>query len=113
MRRWIWSSLVQFDALLSAEIGLPSMVKESLCDTVEPLNLLDEDFDESMSALPTPRLDAFHTPVQFLLVKTRFARIYCQISELADYNRQHMPKLYGLTMFSTISIHPFHKDCRC
>ncbi|KAE9363142.1 hypothetical protein N431DRAFT_423628 [Stipitochalara longipes BDJ] len=83
MRRRTWASLVLFEALLSTQFGIPGTIKDSLCDTVEPLNLLDEDLDENMTAPPKPRNDFLYTPTQFLLVKTKLAKIYREISDLS------------------------------
>jgi hypothetical protein len=82
MRRRVWATLVQFDALASSQVGLPSMVKESQCDTAEPLNLLDDDLEESLTTLPTPRHET-QTPIQYLLAKNKIAKIYSKISDLA------------------------------
>jgi Fungal specific transcription factor domain len=84
MRRRTWASLVQFDALLSTQFGLPSMIQDSLCDSRMPLNLLDEDLDEHMVASPRPRPDNFHTPMQFLFAKTKIAKISLKISKLTE-----------------------------
>jgi hypothetical protein len=82
MRRRVWATILQFEALASIQVGLPSMIKESQCDTAEPLNLLDEDLDESMTALTLPRPDTVQTPIQYLLAKNKIASIHSKISDL-------------------------------
>ncbi|KAN0104329.1 Fungal specific transcription factor domain containing protein [Hyaloscypha variabilis] len=84
MRRRTWASVVQFDALLSTQFGIPGIIKDSLCDTAEPLNLLDEDLDENMTAPPMPRNDNLYTPTQFLLAKTKLARVQREIADLTE-----------------------------
>jgi hypothetical protein len=84
MRRRTWAAVVQFDALLSTQFGIPGIIKDSLCDTAEPLNLLDEDLDEHMTAPPMPRNDNLYTPTQFLLAKTKLARVQREISDLTE-----------------------------
>jgi hypothetical protein len=82
MRRRVWASIVQFDALASSQIGLPSMIRQSQCDTAEPRNLLDEDLDENITSLPSSRLDITETPIQYLLAKNKIVRIYSKIADL-------------------------------
>jgi hypothetical protein len=63
-------------------MGLPSMIKEEDCDTREPFNLLDEDLDENMQALPPPRSDSVVTPVLYLCVRNRILSVFAKISKL-------------------------------
>jgi hypothetical protein len=50
MRRRIWATIFQIDVGFSALAGLPRMIKPHQCDTEEPRNLLDSDFDETTTA---------------------------------------------------------------
>lgn len=95
MRRRTWASVVQFDTLLSIQFGLPGTIKDSLCDTAEPLNLLEEDLGENMTEPPQARPDTLHTPMAFLLAKTKIARIYRDIVDLIESIK---PTSYGEVM---------------
>ena len=64
----------QLDILTSAYIGLPRMIREGETDTAEPKNLLDTDFDESMTTLPHPRPSTEATPVAYSIFKVRLLR---------------------------------------
>jgi Fungal specific transcription factor domain len=84
MRRRTWTTIMSLDALLSLDVGLPSMIVESQYDTGDPLNLLDADLVENMIALAPSRPDDFYTPVRFLLAKNKIARMYPKISALTE-----------------------------
>ncbi|EMR70530.1 putative fungal specific transcription protein [Eutypa lata UCREL1] len=45
MRRRMWASLLQGDILISSQMGMPRMISDWQCDTSEPRNLNDADFD--------------------------------------------------------------------
>lgn len=92
MRRRIWLLLVQFDALVSSQVGLPRTIKQTQCDTAEPHNLLDEDFDDTTTTLRDPRPQSDHTLTQFLVYKGRIAAVYGHICDFTTSSRQ---KQYG------------------
>jgi hypothetical protein len=83
MRRRIWATIFQIDVGFSALAGLPRMIKPQQCDTAEPRNLLDSDFDESTLELPPSRPETEATPVLFLLAKNRIISVGGLISDLA------------------------------
>jgi hypothetical protein len=82
MRRRTWALLVQIDALASANMGLPRTIRESHCDTTEPSNLLDDDLNEDLIALPPSKPSSVRTPVQYIMTQNKFLSIYCNISDL-------------------------------
>ncbi len=82
MRRRAWAMIVQLDLFTSSQIGLPRMIKEGQSDTAEPHNLLDDDFDEDMTALPAARPDTDLTPMIYVIVKNRVSLVFGMISDL-------------------------------
>ena len=84
MRRRAWAILAQLDLLASTQIGLPRMIKESQTDTAEPRNLVDDDFDEDVDALPASRPDTDLTPMLYVIVKNRIMSVFGMISDLTS-----------------------------
>ncbi|KAK9320869.1 fungal-specific transcription factor domain-containing protein [Lipomyces orientalis] len=82
MRRRTWALIFQFDALASAQVGLPRMIREKQCDAAEPRNLLEDDLEESMTALPPARPDTFQTSVQYIVGKNTIVAVYINISDM-------------------------------
>lgn len=82
MRRRAWALLAQLDLLASTQIGLPRMIKESQTDAAEPRNLVDDDFDEDIDALPASRPDTDLTPMLYVIVKNRIMSVFGMISDL-------------------------------
>jgi hypothetical protein len=87
MRRRVWAVIFELDAITSAQFGLPRMILQSQCDTADPLNLLDEDFDENIVHLPPPRPETEHTTTQFLVTKNRLLSVFAAILDLASSPR--------------------------
>ena len=84
MRRRAWAILAQLDLLASTQIGLPRMIKETQTDTAEPRNLVDDDFDEDIDALPASRPDTDLTPMLYVIVKNRIMSVFGMISDLTS-----------------------------
>lgn len=82
MRRRAWTMIVQLDMIISSQIGLPRMIKESQWDTAEPQNLLDDDFDEDVIELPASRPDTDLTPILYVVAKKRLLSVFGSISDL-------------------------------
>lgn len=82
MRRRVWATIVQTDLRLSSQMGLPRLIKLHLCDTAEPRNLLDTDFDEDTVELPPSRPETEFTPALFFLTKGRNDSIIDQVNDL-------------------------------
>jgi hypothetical protein len=82
MRRRLWVVISQLDVVVSAQVGLPRMIKESQCDTASPRNLLDEDFNASMAYLPPARPDTFQTVTLYFTAKSRIVSIFGIICDL-------------------------------
>ncbi|KAF9774223.1 hypothetical protein IL306_007791 [Fusarium sp. DS 682] len=92
MRRRVWGVLQQLDILTSCQLGLPSLIQESQCDTRLPRNINDEDFGPDSTQLPPPRPETQGTGVLYTRVKVRmmsiFRTIFDQVSlgKTDDYN---------------------------
>lgn len=82
MRRRLWATIFQIDVGFSALIGLPRKINPQHCDTEEPRNLLDSDFDENTDKLPPSRSDSELTPILFLLAKSRMISVGGIIGDL-------------------------------
>ncbi|KLO81864.1 uncharacterized protein LW93_7023 [Fusarium fujikuroi] len=92
MRRRVWGVLQQLDILTSCQLGLPSLIQESQCDTRLPRNINDEDFGPGCTQLPPPRPETEGTGVLYTRVKVKmmtiFRTIFNQVSlgKTEDYN---------------------------
>jgi hypothetical protein len=89
IRRRVWATIFQIDVGFSALAGLPRMIKPHQCDTEEPRNLLESDFDETTTKLPQSRPESEATPVLFLLAKTRIISVGGLITDLAHDVRKY------------------------
>ena len=88
MRRRTWYILMQFDIASASEVGLPRIIKETQCDTAEPHNLLDDDFDDTSTTLPPARPQSEHTLSQFLVYKSRIVSVYGMICDFTTSSKQ-------------------------
>ena len=95
MRRRSWAMIVQLDLITSSQVGLPRMIKPWQSDTAEPRNLLDDDFDEDLTELPTPRPDTDLTPMVYFLMKNKLLSVCAAISDLTASTR---PSSYAEVM---------------
>lgn len=69
MRRRVWHNLVQVDALMSFQMGLPSMIPTEFCDTKVPRNLQFSDLEIGMTTLPPGRPLYENTPIRYPIAK--------------------------------------------
>jgi len=95
MRRRVWTIITQMDTMMSSQIGLPRMIKETMADTKEPSNLLDEDLFEEMTILPAPRPAPVVARVYGAVAKNRLLTVQCMISEITS---SPWPSSYGEVM---------------
>ncbi|KAJ9131677.1 Fungal specific transcription factor domain protein [Pleurostoma richardsiae] len=89
MRRRVWAVIVQMDLRLSSQMGFPRLLKLHQCDTAEPRNLLDTDFDETCTELPPSRPETEVTPVLYILAKNRVDGMTGWVSDLLAEVREH------------------------
>ncbi len=95
MRRRIWSILIGIDLLASFQVGLPSNIPATFCDTAPPRNLLDDDFDEDTKELPPSRPETDLTMVLYPIVRGRLLSVFGDIvSAISSRN----PATYVETM---------------
>ncbi|KAL7922892.1 hypothetical protein ACQKWADRAFT_312783 [Trichoderma austrokoningii] len=79
MRRRVWHNLVQVDALMSFQMGLPSMIPTEFCDTRVPRNLLFSDLDLDMTWLPDGRPLSEYTPIRYPIAKSGIMVVFKRI----------------------------------
>lgn len=82
MRRRAWATILQGDILISTQMGMPRMIKDWQCDTIEPRNLNDSDFDEDCSELPPSRPVTEITTVSHLVARRR---IFAALGVIVDF----------------------------
>ena len=81
MRRRLWTYIRLADIFFSVQIGLPNTIRSSDCDTNMPLNLYDEDFDETSESLPPAQLPTVYTPMSYMIAKASIAFVLGRIVE--------------------------------
>ncbi|KAM0428393.1 hypothetical protein ACHAQK_011642 [Fusarium lateritium] len=91
MRRRVWSSLYQFEALMSFQLGLPSMVPTDCCDTALPSNLNQTDFFPGISKLPPSRPLSENTPILYAIVKSSVMGMF---KKVVKHTRSLVPAPY-------------------
>ncbi|KAJ8130990.1 hypothetical protein O1611_g2641 [Lasiodiplodia mahajangana] len=62
MRRRVWATIIEIDLGISAQMGVPRLIKPAQVDTEEPCNLLDSDFDRNTESIPPSRPESDLTP---------------------------------------------------
>lgn len=83
MRRRVWTFVRQADLLFSFQVGLPPMIRTEDSDTELPRNLYDDDFDQNCKELPESRPPNEHTPLSYLIAKSRIAYVFGRVIEQA------------------------------
>jgi hypothetical protein len=79
MRRRVWLNIFQLDALLSFQMGFPSMIPTEFCDTEAPRNLEYSDLYVGMTTLPASRPLSENTPVLYIVVKAGVMAVFKKI----------------------------------
>ncbi|KAE8167967.1 hypothetical protein BDV40DRAFT_130824 [Aspergillus tamarii] len=95
MRRRAWATILQGDILISTQMGMPRMIKDWQCDTVEPRNLNDSDFDEDCTELPPSRPETEITTVSHLIARRR---IFIALGAIVDSTASVRPVAYDEVM---------------
>ncbi|OKL57904.1 hypothetical protein UA08_06418 [Talaromyces atroroseus] len=111
MRRRIWAVIYLLDSGAADQYGLPRMINQSLSDTKEPLNLIDEDIGPDMEQLRQPRPDSEPTMIGFLAIKNRLIATQNTITDLTSYpnkavSYKQIMKLDGIIQEQFQSIPP-------
>ncbi|KAK6342808.1 hypothetical protein TWF718_008194 [Orbilia javanica] len=76
MRRRLWNVLSCMDLLESIRIGLPSIVRAGESDAMLPSNIHDYEFDEDSKSLPPSRPMNEHTPMSYMIAKSKLANVF-------------------------------------
>lgn len=84
IRKRIWAFIRQADILISFQVGLPSMLHGRWLQGELPLNINDDEFGPSSTALPQPLPDSQMTPVSYLTSKARLALVFAEALQEAD-----------------------------
>ncbi|EPE36718.1 fungal specific transcription factor [Glarea lozoyensis ATCC 20868] len=84
MRRRMWATVLLSDILISSQMGMPRIIKESQCDTEEPRNLNDADLSETTISLPPARPETEHTTTLGIIARRRMLMVLGKISDATD-----------------------------
>jgi hypothetical protein len=95
MRRRVWCSVVQIDAISSLLVGLPSMIRSVDHDTAEPRNVDDWELTKDMTHLPPSRPLSHETPIAYLIAKSRILRI---VGDILDFLSSLRPDSYEVVL---------------
>ncbi|KAI0424994.1 fungal-specific transcription factor domain-containing protein [Xylaria sp. FL1042] len=76
MRRRVWASIVELDLGISAQMGVPRLIKPSQVDTGEPRNLQDSDFSQASQFIPPARPETDLTPMLYRITKGRLMAVF-------------------------------------
>ncbi|KAI3324327.1 hypothetical protein HD806DRAFT_494753 [Xylariaceae sp. AK1471] len=79
MRRRLWLNIVQIEALMSYQIGFPSMIPSEFCDTKVPRNLENSDLHMDMTTLPPARPLSENTTVRYAVAKHTVMSVFKEI----------------------------------
>ncbi|KAL2126567.1 hypothetical protein VTI74DRAFT_666 [Chaetomium olivicolor] len=95
MRRRVWANIFQVDALISFQMGFPSMIPTEYCDAQPPRNLEYSDFGPEMAALPPSRPLTDDIPVLYIIAK---AGIMSTFKKIVAHSQSLAPPAYDSTI---------------
>lgn len=81
IRRRLWAFIRCSDILMSFQVGMPSLIKATDCDSDFPANLHDEEIDENIRIMPPSRPLSEVTPVSFMLINCQMTYVLGKILE--------------------------------
>ncbi|KAL4743234.1 hypothetical protein BDV11DRAFT_215371 [Aspergillus similis] len=84
MRRRVWATVLMSDIMISNQMGMPRMISDWKCDTAEPRNLNDADFDEDTKELPPPRPETELTTSLGIIARRRVLKALGVITDLTN-----------------------------
>ena len=105
MRRRVWATVVEIDLGISAQMGLPRLIKQGQADTDEPRNLLDSDFGKSTVTLPQARPQTEITPMLFRLTRSR---MMSSLGLISDFTADTRPYTYSEVMMIDTKLNEAH-----
>jgi hypothetical protein len=79
MRRRVWVNIFQVDALMSFQMGFPSMIPTEYCDAQPPRNLEYSDLRLEMETLPPSRPVSDDTPILYIIAKSSVMGMFKKI----------------------------------
>ena len=82
MRRRVWATVMLGDIMVPTQLGMPRLISDWQCDTVEPRNLNDSDLDENMAELPPSRPENRHTTSLGIIARSRLLNVLGTIADL-------------------------------
>ncbi|KAM3516246.1 hypothetical protein MY11210_000005 [Beauveria gryllotalpidicola] len=89
MRRRLWIAVHAMDTMISAQMGLPRLIKAGAADVRLPRNLYDTDLDPDCATLPPERPWTDLTPTLHLIAKHR---LFVVIGTITDFNMSVGPE---------------------
>lgn len=107
MRRRVWLSLYQFEALMSFQLGLPSMVPMDCCDTALPNNLNQTDFYPEIPELPPSRPLSEGTPILYSIVKSSVME---RFKKVVKHTRSIVPAPYEETVSLDVEVRSVYES---
>jgi Fungal specific transcription factor domain len=81
MRRRVWAILQSSDLKMSAQFGLPPMIRTDVCNTENPRNLYDDELTEDMPVLPQSRPISESTPMAYIIYKSDLIQVCYRVVE--------------------------------
>lgn len=82
MRRRVWMGVCLLDGAISAQVGMPRLIRYTHVDTAEPRNLANSDIDETITELPPSRPDTERTPILYLIARLRLQLVFGAVCDL-------------------------------
>jgi hypothetical protein len=95
MRRRVWMTIYQLDAVISFQVGLPSMIPVDSCDTRPPLNLELSYLDPEAQELPPPRPMTDHTSATYTIAKQPIINMF---KKIVAHTQSLTPRPYEETL---------------
>ncbi|KAI1145004.1 fungal-specific transcription factor domain-containing protein [Nemania diffusa] len=89
MRRRVWATIVELDLGISAQMGVPRLIKQRQVDTEEPRNLQDRDFNQATQRIPVARPESELTPMLYRIAKGRLMFSFGLIWDSATDVKSH------------------------
>ncbi|KAI0802810.1 hypothetical protein GGR55DRAFT_663909 [Xylaria sp. FL0064] len=89
MRKRVWASIVELDLGVSAQMGVPRLIKPSQVDTGEPRNLHDSDFSQTSQCIPPACPATELTPMLYRITKGRLTAVFGLIWDSVTEVKSH------------------------
>ncbi|KAI1302248.1 hypothetical protein F5Y03DRAFT_362183 [Xylaria venustula] len=80
MRRRLWFNIVHIEALMSSQLGFPSMIPTDFCDTKLPRNLDYSELQMNMTLLPSGKPLSEKTPIRYSIAKDGVMSVFKKIA---------------------------------